>query len=687
MTALALLGLGALVAGAQTLPEDAPPGAASCIEAYALKPESIAIDERRWKRLCLKGLEPDDMSARAEAAAPCLPEAKEAPAGPEREQAIDGCWGLTEEPQGPAKAHAAKGPSQPAPAVAAPPELSAKNKAVAKAVAAGDVAKIYGEDTPSAEALIAQTITPAASPVPGGGGSGGSAMVDSVPGLSPDNLEVPDPGLGKAPDDIPACGSVRKTPQGEENSKLYARLEAGAACLPWVGKPMLHYLKVLGMRGYNNSDSVGGQNAGLNRFYESLALDDPEFRAQVKAFYQAVRDRDGGVSLPDKPRMDDKTGSGALKDLEPGWAWKEALKASGNDPNRAMRLIGFCGHDDTAQSRLLSKRTPDEAVKAMEEGRSAIQARIAAIEARLAAAGQPLDYDEAKDPQLMGPYSMVGGENPSQLRYERRNLLRNLGKVSPAAYAVKAESVCPGGNSAFYSPGSLGAETLLPKGVQERVAAAQAPKDGPHSLPAKYYHTIGAAATACELVRKGAPAWFTKMVQKNAAWAYRALRLDERARISLMAREAYKQEFKAVSASGGADKALSFEKFVEQKYAQAAPGDSLPGEETPAALKRKRVELSYVDAFTLMEARGYGGYKVFGTRIPFSDTRLPGVKEVKALFWGAVPREWSRERAEAAEKRLKTFLVDSEWTVAQHRLGAEFAAKRCKPEEAAGKRS
>lgn len=683
MIHLAPLVLATAFVGAQPPSEDDDTTTSACIAAYSEKPDALEIDEGRWARLCRKGLSQDDIAVRAELAAPCLPAAAEAPKGPGREKAKDRCWGLVEAEAHPETPPVPKGEEEKEEdSPAAGPALSAKNQAVAQAVADGDVAKIYGESTPAVDALIAQALAPAGGPSPAAGSGGGSGG-GSLAAFSPDSIEVPDPGQGTPPAEIPACGQVRTDPKGGSNAKLYARLEAGIACIPVSAarEPLLHYLKVLGLRGYEQADSLGAKNAGLNRFYESLTLEDPVFKEKVRRFYELIRAQDAALERPDKITLEAKTGAGRFASLSPGWAWRAALKEADGDPNMAMRLIGFLGHDNVMQARILTKRSPEEAATAMAESRTALLKRIARIEDELTAKGEAFDYEPSQDALLLGPIALQGDTSPALLKFQRRTDLATLKRLRLEDFSVKADDLHLPSNSALFAPGSLDAEADVSQTVRERVAEAQAPKTGAMALGAKYYHVLAAAATTCELARKGAPGWFAGMVQTNAAWAYRTLRLDEKAQAALFQREAFKAEFQMLQASTSGGEAMGFENFMSDKFLKAASADALPGSETPEKLKKARVELSYVDAFTLMETRGYGGQRVLGQRLPVMTTRVDWPWN---WFSRGVPKGWSRERTKAAESRLESFLADSEWTVAQHAAGARFAAKRCRKEAPAG---
>jgi len=57
--------------------------------------------------------------------------------------------------------------------------------------------------------------------------------------------------------------------------------------------------------------------------------------------------------------------------------------------------------------------------------------------------------------------------------------------------------------------------------------------------------------------------------------------------------------------------------------------------------------------------------------MPQTNIKRPFARDIK-------PEGWSDERYLAAKKQLESVLIDWEWSMEQHRLGAQFAAEHCK---------
>jgi hypothetical protein len=95
--------------------------------------------------------------------------------------------------------------------------------------------------------------------------------------------------------------------------------------------------------------------------------------------------------------------------------------------------------------------------------------------------------------------------------------------------------------------------------------------------------------------------------------------------------------------------------------------------------------LARVDAAQLYKRWYIGGGSIFGKDIPCTDIRLGGPSDLLAdnrgfMSFDSPPDGWSPERYAAAKKKLATWDVDFEWTVAQHEVGARFAGENCKRE-------
>ncbi len=511
-----------------------------------------------------------------------------------------------------------------------------------KALAAGDPALLYGEKGADAGAVTAApkttqpTATPQASPAPG-----------LVPLIAPPKAEPPAP--GKAP-----CG------QGYAGGpSWYSSIATRIDCMPGVPyrKALTAYLDMTGLQNYSG-ESVGGQNVGLDRFNQTLAKD-PEFAKQVVEFYGRVAAREeeyekaGGTF--DKPGLDATAGAGKIKVVPAGWAWKDALAVAGNDPNRAMRLIGFCGHDDIMRTGLSRPRSDDEAGKLLAEKLASIDRENKEVQETLTKVAALL---AAKKPDCL----LCLINDPEELKKRLESLRTWRAEQTLADFKTDTYFSCPYGGSVFYRPRSLDEKADISGALKTRIAAAQ--KKKPEDIPAKYYHVLGAAAAACEMIRNGAPGWLAEMVQGKSAWVYRTLRMKQHASLYASQRKRVLEDYQLY---------LKVLKPGEARLDVEGYRDQLNREK---AVPSGRIPFSHIDAFELMDLWGYGG-TLFGKEVPPLDFRIGWLK---GTFFKHKPEGWSEKRFTAAKSRMETFFVDWEWTTEQHEAGAEFARKVCKKE-------
>ncbi|MBI4425423.1 MAG: hypothetical protein HY554_16960 [Elusimicrobia bacterium] len=474
-----------------------------------------------------------------------------------------------------------------------------------------------------------------------------SAAATHPLGQGPSGAGKPAPDMGGGVPAPQACppgqlDCVAKAAKTEAAFAAYSMAEAAAGWLPY-SKALKHYLSMVGLRGYKDPASVGGANEGLNAFYERLARGDPRYAARLRSFYERVQRVTWALQSHERPSLADKSWEGRYERLPPGWAWRTALQVAENDPNLAMRLIGFCGHDDVLQSKLRYRRTPEEARLALEKERLAIQQLSRAAKARVAEL-------EASGP----PFDAAASEELSLERSTIESLAWKLAGTNIEDFLETEEDICPGSGSAFYAPGSLDEQADVDARTKTEVGDAQAPGKGAAALPAKHYHVLGGAAMACELIRKGSPPWLAVRLQSAFAWGYRALRTDRYSQMWRASRDDLTRRYEDQKAAGGAPGSL--EDFAEKL---GAP-------------------LATMDAAELMRLRGYGGGDILGRRVPVTNLRVDWPWN---YFREVRPRGWSDKRYEAAVRAVKAALVDFEWTTAQHEAGARFAAEHCRAEE------
>lgn len=504
------------------------------------------------------------------------------------------------------------------------------------------------------------------------------------------------------------------------------------------------YLELLGEKKYAGN-TVGGSNAGLNAYFDSQwgrqGIPDsnapPTSRDKIPQINQCFRDkalnfyRDVALRLksvqrktPDKlwgkddNRCDNfynihENASSAIdygcpgnrsglfstvgdkysKGLEPGWLWKLALKHSKGNAYAAMHLIGMCGHDDTSQSRFRFYDDSETAKAEIFEELQKLKEKKTQLEKQVKEAAKNISLDPDDFNNLSGLFSITLDE----VRYLERQK------------GIERRLSCPPRDSAFYAPGGLSIEADISSELKNKIARIQNPDDK-LNIPAKHYHVYGSAFMACNLVTNGFDPQKAVTVQKQAARMYRGTRMCESSNdlleqskkfektIGKSAKRNYKSPesfildnlksvdiesdgfFKTPKCRGKTVETLKNCEMVMSMFGDAAIAMK---QDSNFAKRKVMNRLARIDAAQLYNSWYVGGGKILGQKIPCTDIRYGGPKNLmdannSVSFLGAKPEGWSKERYDAATKHLATWDVDFEWTIAQHEAGAKFAAKNCK---------
>lgn len=168
-------------------------------------------------------------------------------------------------------------------------------------------------------------------------------------------------------------------------------------------RAVVDYTKIIAPELYTSG--VGQDNRGLQKLVVSKFNENEAFQNDAVSFYQDVAKywaerlkgpsetlnednsyacRDDGQGIPpfaisyqcekDKPRIQltEAAGTGINKNYEIGWVWDLALKNANGNPNRAMDLIGLCGHDNRFQGAksFINKETGQKTYLNCPEGSS-----------------------------------------------------------------------------------------------------------------------------------------------------------------------------------------------------------------------------------------------------------------------------------------------------------------------------
>lgn len=420
-----------------------------------------------------------------------------------------------------------------------------------------------------------------------------------------------------------------------------------------VKSGLLRYYEILKPEAYNSDAEVATQNLGLVKFFENQFAGNSCYAERALLFYHDLKSstRQNQTSHPkdsrnSRPSLGDAAGSNR-KDLAPGWLFKKALKFTNNDPNKALSLIALCGHDDQQQGSFENSN-----------------------------AEQTLTDRGMKLNEL---YSIDEDEE-----YQR--------------------TPCPKSTADFYISKSLSKDTDISENLKKRILRIQYPNKKFTDVPSKNYHILGAAFMTCQMIEAGLSPFLAIQTQIAAANLYRGIRLcqevDDPSQLfrRLMKDPRIRQNYinksyedSILTLSVKAWKAQSCSRIY---YHQDAICDLIASTGLPflnnSFLSEDRFKESLQKTLEKVIASGlYTSWslpeEIAGFHLPCSKSQLFGPHPF--LKWLVTQGRWplnicghglKPETCKKALEKIKTWEVDFDWTISQHRVGAQFAAKVCR---------
>jgi hypothetical protein len=314
------------------------------------------------------------------------------------------------------------------------------------------------------------------------------------------------------------------------------------------------YREILRPDAYQNITEVGGSNEGILAYTDSLGLKDRKFGRYAYSFYKAIQELDAQYPsfpknstypLGSRPALSQKAGEGRFQNLKPGWLWELALKTTRGDPNEAIRLIGVCGHDDTARKGTQVYLPSDEVLRIYNQRLKFLDAQLGRFEEEKRGLLKQIQLAEKSGRKKDSWKNLTHSEKlPFYLDPEKQLVLIEKAIIrvqlekettSPETFS-KGYVTCPNQDSVFYVAQSLGIETDVTQDLKNRITSAQAPSDmlekskrerAPgSSIPAKVYHIYGAALIACEMISKGHSPSLVSFSSGLLGYAYRSARMN-----------------------------------------------------------------------------------------------------------------------------------------------------------------
>lgn len=419
------------------------------------------------------------------------------------------------------------------------------------------------------------------------------------------------------------------------------------------------------------------------------------FNRDVENLASRLPSRFSNSKLPEVIGLNEESGVGEWASEKPGQVLNDAISAAGGDPHLGLFLLGVCGHDDQVQSRpSLSEDNPNFSDLLRLKRVQLERLRQAAIEQLK----RTSDKTQAKKIDSFIE-SMV-----------KRQSQQNL----PELHCLPT--------SAIYLPKSLGTEIDISEQLKKKIEAAQAPTEGRGVLPAKYYHFIGSAITACLFRSKSKIGSLAAVSNPLAARAYRALRLNEvsdfettmtvygvkmNKEFSFMKKltqEDLTDEFvgglikkrMSMPVTGLSQEEAEFfsrpeGELINQAFSKVDRLDQIGVKEV-----KRRILARWARLDALMLARKwYNSVNIpgLGTLLLPNKTRRPEYDQIRGSAMSGLPPnpflvstdkdrcaepKWSRERCQRAMDTLDSWEVDFEWSQAAHLIGAKFGLSQCR---------
>lgn len=411
---------------------------------------------------------------------------------------------------------------------------------------------------------------------------------------------------------------------------------------------LTRYLQIISPHSYADDYNVGTGNQGIQGFFEHHFATNDCFAETAFRFYSEVKKRNTSET---RPTLKDISGEGAHVKNAKGWVMSLALRFTNGDKNKALALIGLCGHDDTNQGVYNNKRVED---KLRSEG--------------------------------------WGDED--LFSYEE---------------GLEDYKLCPVQASDFYLPQSLGASADVSVELKAQISRIQG-EGKAEKLPAKYYHVMGASFLTCQMIEAGLRPQLAVGLQELAARAYRGIRLCMKTNYDY---ELFRQILKEpviTNRPAGVTLDQQVKNLLLRDYFNGSCVNVHKGlictllqsadsgiVRPPSDGAQQEYYISKINGLVdrIMAAGLYGSWYLAGhgllKSLPCTDAQVLGPNPRLGEFVDKLKLNLnicgyglSPEACRKSLQIIETWKVDFTWTVAQHRVGAKFAQKNCRKLEKQG---
>jgi hypothetical protein len=246
--------------------------------------------------------------------------------------------------------------------------------------------------------------------------------------------------------------------------------------------------------------------------------------------------------------------------------------------------------------------------------------------------------------------------------------------------------ICPHDNSPLFYPVALGSGVDTPAAIKEYVVRTQSVHVSADSIKAKNYHIMSAAYLGCRMIENGVPADQVANYSQKFAYIYRRIRTCRSALDSLSnykkAEDRYQKKLRQFVQSQSEGARPTIEEEIVQEIPHNADAFRYNDAKDKAKVLKRIVDSYYASKLYVkmtqcpegktseigeaMKANSMDGNRLSSDSLylpPDFDDKCPSIAGGNCLD---------------AKKVLDTWDADFKWTMNQHRVGAEFAAKNCK---------
>lgn len=418
------------------------------------------------------------------------------------------------------------------------------------------------------------------------------------------------------------------------------------------------YYNIISAESTTSDSHLGNNNEGIAGYLQTNFAENQCFAQAAIEFYGSLRkDLKFYQTGPGDKTRNRRASLGDISgitrpDLPAGWLFERAMKYADGDANKALALIGLCGHDDKMQGVFQNEK---------------------ALEAVLAKGGEYedyYDYDES-----------VEEETPL---------------------------LCLPQESDLYVAQSLSKDADISENLKKEILQVQYPGRNALQVASKNYHVLGAAFMTCQMIEAGMPKALAIQVEHTASSLYRGIRLCEDIKSPA---NLFNQLIKEKAISHRAKNTSFTNTVIEETMKRASQGECKTTTNAFCNLLRSassRQEANQEDSFvrerlqthlnqviaSALYSQWFAGGSILGIDLPCTHSQFFGPPEFirDAVVKGNINTNICGHGLDAtscksALKIIRTWTLDFDWTISQHRAGAIFAAKVCNAKKTASFKS